>query len=163
MTTRPTSDDQLEARVVVAAKAVRRAFDAGLAGLGLNMSDGGALANLVAHGNLTQTELAARLHIGRASVGPLIDSLESRGLIQRQAEPSDRRVWQVSLTPAGAELAQRFDAQHTEIRTALRRTMTATQRQQLSHLLEVLADNATSYANQPSHVVIGSSNTRQLA
>lgn len=153
MATRSTSDDQLEARVVVAAKAVRRAFDAGLAGLELNMSEGGVLANLAVHGSLTQTELAARLHIGRASAGNLVDSLESRGLIERSADPADRRVWQVSLTSTGADVARRFDTRHAEIRTALRSAMTTTERKQLGRLLDVLADNATAYADDVATTV----------
>lgn len=147
MTTRPTREDQLEARVVVAAKAVRRAFDAGLADLGLTMSEGGALGNLAAHGALTQTELAARLHMGRASAGTVVDSLESRDLVERRADPDDRRVWHVSLTPAGASLAAAFEARHAEIRAALRRSMTTAETRQLGRLLGLLAENAASYAD----------------
>ncbi|MBI2706053.1 MAG: MarR family transcriptional regulator [Actinobacteria bacterium] len=154
METRPTSDDQLEARVVVAAKAVRRAFDAGLAELELNMSEGGALANLAVHGSLTQSELAARLHIGRASAAVLVDSLESRGLIERRANPADRRVWQVSLTSTGAAVARRFDTRHAEIRAALRGAMTRTEREQIGRLLAVLADNATAYASDVATTVV---------
>lgn len=149
VTTRLSLDDQMEARALVAAKAVRRAFDDGLADLGLNMSGGGALANLAAHGRLTQTELAARLHIGRASSGSLVEELERRGLIVRRADPTDRRVWHVELTDAGSDLAHRFEVRHAEIRAALRRGMSAAERKELGRLLSVLADNADTYLERP--------------
>lgn len=148
MTTRATRDDQLEARVVVAAKAVRRAFDVSLADLGLNMSEGGVLANLAAHGRLTQTELAARLHIGRASSGALVEELEQRGLVARCADPSDRRVWHVELTRAGTELAARFETRHAALRSALRRSMSAAEAKELGRLLALLADNASRFAEE---------------
>lgn len=145
VTTRATRDDQLEARVVVAAKAVRRAFDTGMTDLGLNMSEGGVLANLAAHGGLSQTELAARLHIGRASSGVLVEELERRGLVTRRADPNDRRVWHVELTDAGAELARRFEIRHAQVRTALRRSMSPSEAKELGRLLGALADNASRY------------------
>lgn len=145
MTTRASRDDQLEARVVVAAKAVRRAFDAGMADLGLNMSEGGVLANLNAHGGLTQSELAARLHIGRASSGALVEELERRGLVTRRDDPSDRRVWHVELTDAGAELARRFEIRHAQVRAALRRSMSPAEAKEFGRLLGDLADSATRY------------------
>jgi DNA-binding MarR family transcriptional regulator len=148
MATRPTADDPLEARVVVAAKAVRRAFDAGLAELGLTMSEGGALGNLAGRGPLTQTELATFLHVGRASAGTVVDALESRGLVERRADPNDRRVWYVELTPTGAALAERFHTRHAQIRSALRQSMTAAEAGQLALLLGLLAHNASTYVDE---------------
>ncbi len=148
MTNRSGPDDQLEARVLVAAKAVRRAFEEGLAELGLNMSEGGALGILSVHGSLTQTELASRLHIGRASSGFVVDGLERRALIERRADPTDRRVWRIELTESGVEFAKRFELRHAEVRAALRRDITTPERRELRRLLDILADNASRYSEE---------------
>jgi MarR family transcriptional regulator for hemolysin len=135
--------DQLEALVVVAAREVRSAFDRGLVELDLNMSEAGALANLAVHGPLTQTELARRLHIGRASAGTVVDALESRGLVRRVADPDDRRVWRITLSADGERMAARFDDRHAEIRDALHVGISARDRKLLAELLRQLIDNAT--------------------
>ena len=51
---------------------------------------------------IDQTSLAARLAIDRTNAGLQIDQLERRGFVKRSADPNDRRVRQVSLTPRGA-------------------------------------------------------------
>jgi DNA-binding MarR family transcriptional regulator len=137
--------DQLEALVVVAAREVRAAFDRGLVELDLNMSEAGALANLAALGPLTQTDLARRLHIGRASAGTVVDALETRGLVRRVADPEDRRVWRVTLSTDGMRMAARFDDRHAEIRDALHVGMSARDRKLLAQLLRQFTDNATRF------------------
>src|SRR2546425_3097296 len=49
----------------------------------------------------SQRELARRLHYDPSNITALADSLESRGLIERRADASDRRVWLPALTPGG--------------------------------------------------------------
>lgn len=140
--------DQLETLVMLAARAVRSAFNAGLEELGLTMTEAGALANLAAQGVLTQAELAQRLHIGRAATGSVVEALDRRGLVIRRADPLDRRVWQVELTPAGRSLADRFEERHAEIRAALHAGMPAADRKGLGRLLAMLASNAEAYTDQ---------------
>jgi DNA-binding MarR family transcriptional regulator len=45
--------------------------------------------------------LGAALCIDRASLTELVDQLESRGYVQRQASPQDRRVKVLAVTPTG--------------------------------------------------------------
>lgn len=53
---------------------------------------------------ITQTELARRLLINRASAGSLIDSLSERGLLERTPAPGDRRAYHLGLTRQGRRL-----------------------------------------------------------
>src|SRR5882724_11893780 len=53
---------------------------------------------------LPMRRLADTLACDASNVTGLVDRLESRGLVQRQASASDRRVKQLHLTPAGARL-----------------------------------------------------------
>jgi DNA-binding MarR family transcriptional regulator len=142
--------DQLEPLVLIAAKVLRRAFDVGMVDLDLNISEGGVLSHLSTGGPFTQTELAERLHMGRASAGAVVDALEERGLIARQADPSDRRVWRIGLTPTGGELMERFDLRYAQIRTALYQGIGADEREKLGQLLQALTENATRYCDQGS-------------
>lgn len=52
----------------------------------------------------TQIELSRELITHRSNVTGLVDRLEKRGLVHRQAVPGDRRAYHVLLTPAGRKL-----------------------------------------------------------
>lgn len=53
-------------------------------------------------------QLAELLGCDASNVTGLTDRLERRGLVERRGLPSDRRVKQVAVTPAGIALAQAF-------------------------------------------------------
>lgn len=62
----------------------------------------GAQANVVSllgtRGPLTISELARELHLGHSTVSGIVDRLQRRGIVQRLADPADRRYTRVSLT-----------------------------------------------------------------
>jgi DNA-binding MarR family transcriptional regulator len=60
---------------------------------------------------IDQSGLAARVAVDRANAGILIDQLESRGLVERRVDPSDRRARQVVPTATGAALYKRLSSQ----------------------------------------------------
>ena len=53
---------------------------------------------------LPMSRLADTLSCDASNVTGLVDRLESRGLVQRQPSPQDRRVKVLQLTPTGARL-----------------------------------------------------------
>lgn len=55
---------------------------------------------------IDQAQLAQLIAYDRATIGGVIERLENRGLVQRAANPRDRRARLVSLTPAGAGLIE---------------------------------------------------------
>ncbi|WP_369360344.1 MarR family winged helix-turn-helix transcriptional regulator [Streptomyces sp. cg2] len=61
----------------------------------------------------TQAALADAIRADRTRIIPVLDDLETRGLIQRRPDPGDRRVRLVSLTPEGRRLR---DAVQADIR-----------------------------------------------
>jgi DNA-binding MarR family transcriptional regulator len=69
----------------------------------------------------------------------LIDRLESRGLVERQPSPTDRRVKALQLTAAGKRVRQALLGQMAERSLPLSR-LSARQQRTLVTLLEALVD-----------------------
>ncbi len=74
--------------------------------LGVSAAGGLVLGQLRDHGEMSPSELGERLIVTRATVTGLLDSLERRGLVQRSANPEDRRSLLVTLTKSGLEVIQ---------------------------------------------------------
>lgn len=55
----------------------------------------------------TQRELSEFLSLDPSQVVPLVDELERRGAVNRQADPRDRRSRIIAITPAGRRLLRR--------------------------------------------------------
>jgi len=62
------------------------------------------LARLERQPGLTQNEMAAIVEVEPITIARLVDRLEARGLVVRKADPRDRRVWRLHLTPAAAPI-----------------------------------------------------------
>ncbi len=137
---------RVESTLMATSRAIRIAYDQAYAALELNLTQASLIAYLFEHqqerGPLRQTQLAKGLGVGRAATGTMIDGLERRGLVEREADPDDRRAWLVSVTPAGKELVGPIHAIDREVRAALRLDISREERQQLARLLLRLQANA---------------------
>ncbi|GAB3410614.1 MarR family winged helix-turn-helix transcriptional regulator [Flindersiella endophytica] len=67
------------------------------------------------NGERTHGQLADLLHCDKTNVTGLVDRLERRDLVRRHLDDGDRRVTRVALTPAGAEVVERFHADTTAV------------------------------------------------
>src|SRR4051795_13348460 len=70
----------------------------------LSPTQGAALATVDCHGPLTPSELATRERIQRPTATRVLARLEEAGLIERTADPTDRRSSLVTATDAGRAL-----------------------------------------------------------
>jgi DNA-binding MarR family transcriptional regulator len=82
-------------------------------GTGLSPSLTSALASIDSHGPLTPSELAARERVQRPTATRLVARLEELGLLQRAADPQDRRSSLLSVTPAGHALMEEMRGRKT--------------------------------------------------
>jgi MarR family transcriptional regulator for hemolysin len=124
------------------ARSVRRAYDAAFAEVNVNLSEASILAHLANGGALSQVELARRIGAGRARVGVHVDTLEAKRAVRRDPDPHDRRVWLVSLTPAGLDLWQRSVEVDRALRRHLRAGTTRAERAALDAVLARIRHNA---------------------
>jgi len=135
---------RVESTLMATARLVRIAFDERLAGLDLNLTQASLVSYVVEFGSTSQTQLADRLGIGRAAIGSVVDQLQTRGLVERQPNPSDRRVWLVAITPSGSELATQVAAVDAVLRADLRRGIGREERQALAWVMSRLQHNLRS-------------------
>jgi DNA-binding MarR family transcriptional regulator len=130
ITSAPPSDLASRLRLDISRMARRLRQEAGAE---LSPSQTAALATIECHGPLTPSELAVRERIQRPTATRVLARLEEAGLIERAADPSDRRSCLVSASTEGRELlgtirtrkdaylAQRLDALSVDDREALDR------------------------------------------
>jgi DNA-binding MarR family transcriptional regulator len=73
-------------------------------GGGLPQAQHTALVSVERFGPLTPSELAAHERIQRPSATRVLAKLEEAGLVERTADPNDKRSALIAITPAGKDL-----------------------------------------------------------
>lgn len=76
-------------------------FGKALSPLGLTPPDAGILRLLSLSPGISQQELARRLNMHASRLVSVIDAMEERGLVVREANLSDRRLYSLQLSEAG--------------------------------------------------------------
>jgi DNA-binding MarR family transcriptional regulator len=69
----------------------------------LSLSSASTLSTLDRTGPRRITDLAAAEGLAQPSMTVLVSGLERAGLVERQADPTDRRVALIAVTPAGSD------------------------------------------------------------
>ena len=98
------------------------------------------LVALAQDGPASQADLGRRLWIDRSDMVAVLNDLERDGLVARVRDEHDRRRNLVQLTPAGKRALDRLDRQVEEAQAALLDPLSASERQQLLHLLTRLVE-----------------------
>lgn len=74
------------------ARLMRTRFDQRARARGMTRAQWVILARLSRQPGLSQNEMAAICEVEPITVGRLVDRLEARGLVERRADPNDRRI-----------------------------------------------------------------------
>ncbi len=98
----------------------------------------------LATGTASVTDLARAADLNPGAMTRLLDKLEARGLLVRDADPSDRRALHIHLTDAGTAMWRDIDQCGQRVRERALRGMDDATRTQLTHLLEQVRDNLVS-------------------
>lgn len=102
---------------------------------GLTQSQLSALASIEACGPVRLGDLAARERVAAPTMTRVVNSIEEMGLVQRQADPADRRSSLVSLSAAGQA---RLETTRREGTALLARQLACLDSAQLAALASVL-------------------------
>lgn len=98
--------------------------DQHLPGFSVSLSQAYALHELDTDTPLSQRELAERLLLEKSTVSRMVADLEDKGLVVRERDPANRRIYQLRLTDEGrtfhARIAAGYGAQYHEWTAAMR-------------------------------------------
>lgn len=105
------------------ARLIRTRFDQRARAYGMTRAQWIILARLDRQPGMSQNELATICEVEPITVGRLIDRLEARGMVERRADPNDRRIRRLHLLPAAkpilAKIAHYREALEGEISDGL--------------------------------------------
>ena|ERR1700733_6531807 len=98
----------VDLRLLAAAERLRQHWAAHAAALGLTPTQVKVLLRLTPGEAIPMRKLAQQLDYDASNLTTLVDRLAGRGALERQADPSDRRVKALVLTPEGQRLRDQF-------------------------------------------------------
>jgi MarR family transcriptional regulator, transcriptional regulator for hemolysin len=107
--------ETLPFEIAETAHALRKNFDRRAVGLGVTRAQWKVLFRLTRHPGLRQIELADLLDIEPITLSRIIDRLEEAGLVERAADPTDRRAWRLHVTARAEPLVEKLRAVADEV------------------------------------------------
>ncbi|MCJ8162946.1 MarR family winged helix-turn-helix transcriptional regulator [Acinetobacter zhairhuonensis] len=96
-----------------------------------------------AEDGIAPKDLAEQVGITRPTVTGLVDGLEREGLVERHADPEDRRALKIQLTAKGKSIAKNVFEQHSRWIAKIFGNLTSQERQQFTQLLTKVSNNLT--------------------
>jgi MarR family transcriptional regulator for hemolysin len=113
-----TSGIRMLIKMVLVVRQFRNTMDVHLRRIGQSsarMEALGAIMNMP--GKPSQSDLAKRLRVENATVTRMVDILSKEGLVEREPDPTDRRVNLLSVSPKGEEALRDIFAVYDRVRT----------------------------------------------
>ena len=92
------------------AHALRKAFTRRASSLGVTGAQWKVLFRLKRKPDLRQSELADMLDIEPITLSRIVDRLQEAGLIEREADPTDRRAWRLHVTAKAEPIVEKLQA-----------------------------------------------------
>jgi DNA-binding MarR family transcriptional regulator len=93
---------------------------------------------------LKMSELSQRMMVTGGNVTGITDGLEREGLVVREVDPSDRRVYRVKLTADGKRLFRKMAAEHEQWVVQLFAPLSSDKKK---HLMELLGELKSGFAD----------------
>ena len=90
---------------------------------------------------LATSDLGERLCQVGGTLTVVIDRMEERGLVRRERDQNDRRVWRIWLTDAGRQLEEVLPPVAQQVREEVLQGFSDEQQQQLSDWLDLMIEN----------------------
>lgn len=165
----PNTEEYIGVVISDVARLLRTEFDRRVRRLGITRGQWLVLTRLHRRPGASHSELAEMMEVEKATAGRMIDRLVANGWVERRAQPGDRRVKRVYLTPEAERVHKRiWRVAEATVETALA-DLSARESKQLFALLQRVKATLVSGANgstKGSAVVAGrnsvSRGTRRL-
>jgi MarR family transcriptional regulator for hemolysin len=100
--------ETLPFEIAETAHAMRKAFDRRAIGLGVTRAQWKVLFRLTRQPGMRQIELADLLDVEPITLTRIIDRLQEAGLVERSADPADRRAWRLHVTAKAQPLVEKL-------------------------------------------------------
>lgn len=101
-------DENIGTMLAQVSRLFRRRFDERARGIGVTRPQWQVLSLLKHHEGTNQGSLAEILEVEPITLGRMIDRLQDAELVERRADPADRRAWRLYLTAKGEDLIERL-------------------------------------------------------
>ena len=89
-----------------------------------------------ANPDLSQKRLAQAINVSPPNLGPLLERLEARGLLERRRNPADQRSQVLALTSAGRTLCRKADKTAAALEDEAASVLSDSERAELLRLLQ---------------------------
>jgi len=104
--------------------------------VGLSHAQISMLFMLLFHQNASVKQMASHMDVSQSAITQLIDPLLAKGLVERKADPKDRRVARLGLTPKGISTMKKIK----KLKTAgLRAALDGLNSKELKQLSELVS------------------------
>lgn len=114
----------------------------------LSYSQTAALLVIYSQKNVSQAEIARKLHLRPASVVALIDELEKFKLVRRETTSNNRRQYQLVLTQTGKAQAEQVKVETLKFEKFLRSRLTPEEIKNLFSTIEKLTETIENFQKQ---------------
>ena len=128
---------------------IEREVNSRLTHHGLTAGQLPVLAQLWAEDGLIQRDLCQRIVVEAATTTKTLNRMASEGLLERRADPFDRRQQRIFLTPKGLELRDKLAPEVVAINSLLLQGLSSRQANELRRLLTRVVTNLGGNARQP--------------
>ncbi len=130
------------------ARRMRYRFDHRTRALGITRPQWRMLLLLARHDGPSQSDLADMLDVERITLCRMVDRVAEAGLVERRADPSDRRVWRIHLTAKAMPLVEQLTVVVRELEDEMLAALSPQETTILAELLRRISEADEAKAEQ---------------
>ena len=134
------------------ARLMRRAFDQRAREIGVTRPQWQVLSVLRSREGINQGALADILDVEPITAGRMIDRMQDGGLVERRADPTDRRAWRLFLTERGEQLVEQLQPLAKETSNV---ALEGVSEEDKLHLLKTLEKMRLNLTRKPAAAALG--------
>ena len=134
-----------------AARLLRRSFDERARAIGVTRPQWRVLALLKRFDGSTQVTVADMLDVEPITLGRMVDRMQDAGMVERRADPADRRRWRLHLTAEGEQKIEALRPTALALFDDAMAGLDEAQRLELEAMLNMVRANLTRKPLEVSH------------